>query len=170
MLNFDIFYFAIRIIMNFPNLSTFMAQGLSISAALFGFKSDFSKITCPSSQQINERIATKEPMEFSGFHYRDNSNRIAQNYSGHPVKKLNTVYIQTETDRVDASASCDYEDTRGKHFTLAMEPKFVQRLDNSKLNTSHWSSFFGGGLKDCGYSKMPEEKIREECSFTMKNK
>jgi|GEM_PF-3240678 len=155
--------------MHFPNLATVIAQGLSIGAAFFDFKSDFSKITCPSSQVINNRIAKNKSMEFLDFHYRDNNNKIILNYSGHPVKKLNTVYIQTETNRVNASASCNYEDTRGNHFTLAMEPKFVQ-LDNSKLNTSHWSSFLGGGLKDCGYGKMPEEKIREECSFAMKSK
>lgn len=155
--------------MYLPNLSTLITQGLSISAAFFGFKSDPSKITCPSSKQINDRIATKEPMEFPGFHYRDNSNQIVQNYSGNPVKKLKTVFIQAETDRVNASASCDYEDTRGNHFTLAMEPSFIRNIDNSKLIGKHWSSFFGNGLKDCPNKQMSEEKIYEKCHFPIKN-
>ena len=45
--------------MNFPNLSTFIAQGLSISAAFFGFKPDNAEFTCPSTKDINEKIIPK---------------------------------------------------------------------------------------------------------------
>lgn len=53
--------------MHFPKFSTFIGKGLSIIAAFFGFEAEPSKITCPSSQRINERIAIKNPLSFQVF-------------------------------------------------------------------------------------------------------
>ncbi|TLY48198.1 MAG: hypothetical protein E6K54_02880 [Gammaproteobacteria bacterium] len=164
--------------MNFPNLSTFIAQGLSISAAFFGFKPDNAEFTCPSTKDINEKIKTGERMVFpvegisgDGFETRNANNQRVEHYNNMTrIKKLNTVYFQTAQVGRNASVNCDYIDSRGIRFSLVGLPETVGRIDATKINKISWSGFFGNGLKDCGYSKMPEEIIREECSFTMKNK
>jgi hypothetical protein len=164
--------------MNFPNLSSFIAQGLSISAAFFGFKSEKVNFTCPSTKDINEKITTGKRMVFpiegipgDGFECRNANNQRVEYYNNMTsVKKLNAVYFQTARDGRNASLSCDYIDSRGIRFSLVGLPKTVDRIDDTKMNKTFWSSFFGNGLQDCGYSKMSEEKIREECSFPMKSK
>lgn len=85
------------------------------------------------------------------------------------VNKLNAVFFQNEMDGRNASSTCNYEDARGKPFTLDMEPAWVARINNETIEKSpKWSSFFGNGLRDCGYKKLPEKQILQECKFSIK--
>ncbi|WP_342147185.1 hypothetical protein [Rickettsiella endosymbiont of Aleochara curtula] len=161
--------------MIFTNIFTPALQFFAaVQSILIGTKLD--EFTCPSTQQINEKIKAGDSMIFpvegiagNGFEYRNNNNQRVQHYNRTNVKKLNTVYFQTKQDGLNASANCDYVDNRGIRFSLAALPKTVDSVDTTKMNRNAWSDFFGGGLKDCGYRKMPEEQILEECKFPMKN-
>ena len=160
--------------MIFINIFTPAIQFFAAVQSIFtGTKLDH--FTCPSTQQINQKINERQSMRFpvdgvagDGFGYRDANNQRVEHYNRTNVKKLNTVYFQTEQDGLIASANCDYVDNRGIRFTLAALPETVDSIDAAKLNSSVWSVFFRGGLKDCGYRKMPEEQILEECKFPMK--
>jgi hypothetical protein len=161
--------------MIFVNIFTPAVQFFAAVQSIFtGTK--LNQFTCPSTQQINEQMKVGQRMIFpvdgiagDGFEYRNANNQRVQHYNGTEVKKLNTMYFQTEQDGRNASANCDYVDKRGIRFSLAALPKTVDSVDTAKMNSSVWSDFFGGGLKDCGYNKMPEKQILEECKFTMKN-
>lgn len=161
--------------MIFTNIFTPALQFFAaVQSILIGTKLD--EFTCPSSQQINEKIKSGKSMIFpvegiagDGFEYRNANNQKVEYYNGSNVKKLNAMYFQTKQDGLNASANCFFVDNRGKPFNLAALPNTVESVDATKMNRSVWSDFFGGGLKDCGYNKMPEIQIREECKFPMKN-
>lgn len=160
--------------MIFINIFTPALQFFSAVQSIFtGTKLD--QFTCPSTQQINEKINAGQSMIFpldgipgNGFEYRDANNQMVQHYNSTNIKKLNTVYFQTKQDGLNASANCDYVDKRGIRFSLAALPETVDSVDTTKMNRTVWSDFFRGGLKDCGYNKMPEKQILEECKFPMK--
>lgn len=161
--------------MIFINIFTPAVQFFAAVQLIFS-GTKLNHFTCPSTQQINEKIKAGQSMVFpvtgiagDGFEYRDNNNLRVQHYNGTNAKKLNTMYFQTKQDGLNASANCDYVDKRGIRFSLAALPKTVDSIDAAKLNGSIWSDFFRGGLKDCGYNKMPEEQILEECKFPIKN-
>lgn len=160
--------------MIFTNIFTPALQFFAVVQSIFT-GTNLNQFSCPSTQQINEKIKAGDSMIFpvdgiagNGFEYRNNNNQRVQHYNRTNVKKLNTVYFQTKQDGLNASANCDYVDRRGIRFSLVALPNTVDNIDAAKLNGSVWSDFFRGGLKDCGYNKMPEEQILEECKFTMK--
>ena len=151
--------------MIFINIFTPVLQFLGIVQSVLP-DTKLNQFSCPSTEQINEKIKTEQSMIFpvarivgDGFEYRDANNQKVQHYNRSNVKKLNAVYFQTEQDGRNASASCDYVDRRGIRFSLTALPNTVDNIDVAKLNSSVWSDFFRGGLKDCGYNKMPEIQI-----------
>lgn len=163
----------IRLIMIFINIFTPAIQFFAAVQSIFtGTKLD--QFTCPSTQQINEKINAGQSMIFpidgiDGFHYRNANNQRVQYRNSTNVNKLNAVFFQNEMDGRNASSTCNYKDTRGNPFTLAMEPAWVARIDSAKIEMSkQWSSFFGNGLRDCGYGKLPEKEILQNCKFSIK--
>lgn len=175
MLNFHSYNFKKEVTTIFTNIFTTALQLFTAVQSIFtGMK--LNEFTCPSSQQINEKIKAGQRMIFSvdgiagdGFEYREANNQRVQHPNRANIKKLNAVYFQTEQDGLNASANCDYIDNRGIRFSLAALPKTVDSVDTTKMNSSFWSGFFRYGLKDCGYNKMPEKQILGECKFPMKN-
>ena len=135
------------------------------------------QIACPSTKALNKKIREKSPMEFqiSGIkecklEYRNSGNEVVKMYDGEPVKELDSVYIQKQTDQINASASCLFKTTKNKYFTLAVSRSCKDNIDTEKMNTGKngFSAFYNPTLFDCPPLRMPESQIIKNCKIPMK--